>query len=182
MDLCLILVYSLERDEQGRILWDKFIDVEQIAGTQVLKEAPVELVNVPTHDNFHMNIGLPFSLMYRPLDDLTLDLSYMLLTTVRAQLTYRLTDEWKVYVRCAGMNTSWFLSDRVDDRERFFSYAQDVAGGLKYQVNDHINLDLGAGYAFDRFFFIGKHLSDSENNRIDVANGAFLSLQASYRW
>jgi hypothetical protein len=133
-------------------------------------------------DDFHMNIGLPLSLWYRPWADLTIDLSYMLLTTVRAQATCRLNDDWKVYVRYSAMNMSWFLSDRTDDRERLFSYAQDVAGGLRYQVSDHIGVDLGAGYAFDRFFFIGKHLSDSQNNRIDVANGAFLSLQASYRW
>ena len=36
-------------------------------------------------DNFRMNIGVPFMVMYRPVDDLTLDFSYMLVRTVHAR-------------------------------------------------------------------------------------------------
>ena len=132
-------------------------------------------------DNFQMNIGLPFSIMYRPYDDLTFDISYMILTNLRAQVAYRLTDAWKLYLRFQATNTSWFLSDSTDDRERLFSYEKDIKAGVRYRITDNFNIDLGVGYAFDRYFFIGTKSTDS-SNRIDVGNDVFISLQASFRW
>jgi len=40
-------------------------------------------------DNFHMNIGLPFSMMYRPIDRLTLEASYMPIHTIHAKAKYK---------------------------------------------------------------------------------------------
>src|SRR5262249_14124687 len=57
-----------------------------------MSELPFPLPGVsyqwqPSED-FRVNIGLPFRIMYRPYEDLTLDFSYMLLRTIHAQATY----------------------------------------------------------------------------------------------
>jgi hypothetical protein len=134
------------------------------------------------NDYFHANIGLPFLLMYRPWDDLTLDFSYMLLTNVRARATYRICPALRIYAGYEWQNESYLLADRVNEEDRFFYYDQRLLGGLQYFFNAHASLDLSGGYLFDRFYFEGRSLSDDHQNRIDVGNGPFLSLQTQIRW
>ena len=86
----------------------------------------VAFVWQPT-DNFRMNIGLPFQLLYRPTDDLTLDFSYMLLRTVHARATYRLGPHLRVYAGYDWGNDEYPLSDRTEDDDRLFYYDQRVA-------------------------------------------------------
>ena len=43
-------------------------------------------------------------------------------------------------------------------------------------------IDFSSGYIFDQFYFEGESFNDQGNNRVDVGNGAFLSLQFRTRW
>jgi hypothetical protein len=133
-------------------------------------------------DCFRANIGLPFQVMYRPTDDLTLDVSYMLLTTFHARAAYRIGRVFQVYGGYDAENESYFLADRADERDRFFSYYQRVVAGLRANLGAHAALDLGSGYAFERYFFQGHSLRDSHTDRIDVGDAPFLSLQLQTRW
>jgi hypothetical protein len=133
-------------------------------------------------DCFRMNIGLPFQLMYRPFDDLTLDFSYMLLRTVHARATYRLDRRFCVYVGYDWENESYFLADRLNDEDRFFYYNQRVSAGLRAKLSPCVSLDLSSGYVFDRFYFEGRSFNDSHFNRVDVANAPFVSFQVQARW
>jgi hypothetical protein len=133
-------------------------------------------------DNFAANIGLPFMLMYRPIDDLTLDFSYILLTNVHARATYRIDKPLHVYVGFDWQNESYYPVDRPDDRERLFYYDKRLTTGVRYNLNSHVTFDLSGGYVFDRFYFEGQSYSDHNNNRIDVGDGPFLSLQLQARW
>jgi hypothetical protein len=134
------------------------------------------------NDHFHANIGLPFLLMYRPWDDLTLDFSYMLLTNVHARATYRICAPLRIYAGYDWQNESYLLVDRPSENDQFFYYDQRLTGGIQYFLGSHALLDLSGGYVFDRFYFEGRSLSDSHHNRIDVGNGPFLALQAQIRW
>jgi hypothetical protein len=133
-------------------------------------------------DNFQANIGLPFQLWYRPLDDLTLDFSYVLVRTVHARATYRLAPAVRVYTAFDWGNESWFLADRTDSRERFFYYDMRLTGGVKVNFARAASLDVFAGYDFDRFYFEGRSFQDNQNNRIDVGDGPFAGLQFQVRW
>jgi hypothetical protein len=134
------------------------------------------------NEYFHANIGLPFLVMYRPWEDLTLDFSYMLLTNVHARATYRVSAPLRIYAGYDWLNESYLLADRVNTDDRFFYYDQRLTGGVQYFFNRHASLDLCGGYVFDRFYFEGQSLSDDHHNRIDVGNGPFLSLQTQIRW
>jgi hypothetical protein len=131
---------------------------------------------------FRATIGLPFQIMYRPWDDLTLEASYMLLRTVHAKATYRLCDWLRVFAAFDWANESYFLADRVNVNDRFFYYDKRVSGGVKAYPAKHVELDLSAGYTFDRFYFEGAQFSDSDHNRVGVGNGPFVSLQGQIRW
>jgi hypothetical protein len=133
-------------------------------------------------DCLRVNVGLPFALMYRPVDDLTLELSYMLVRTVHARATYRACDKVRIYTGYDWMNESYFLADREDLRDRFFYYDQRVTGGMQYFLNRQALFDLSAGYTFDRFYFEGRQYSDQNRNRVDVGAGPFLSLRFQWKF
>ena len=133
-------------------------------------------------DRFRANLGLPFQLMYRPVDDLTLDLSYMLLRTVHARATYRLCDCLRVYGGFDWCNESYFLADRPDVNDRFWYYDKRLTGGVQVPLGGHVLLGLSAGYVFDRFYFEGRSYSDRHFDRVDVGAGPFGAFEGQVRW
>jgi hypothetical protein len=134
-------------------------------------------------DCFVANIGLPFMIFYRPMDDLTLDFSYMLIRTVHARATYRLAPPLRVHVAFDWANELYYLADRANVNDRFFYYDKRATAGVQYVLSPHAALDLCGGYVFDRFYFQGAQFSgDSHNDRVDVGNGPFVSLQFQMRW
>jgi hypothetical protein len=149
-------------------------------------ELPVPLPGVayiwqPT-DWFHANIGLPFQVWVRPLDDLTLDFSYMLLTTIHARATYRVSPCLRVYAGFDWENESYFLYNRPNENDRFWYYDKRLTTGVKAILSRNVSLDLSGGYAFDRFYFEGARYSDRNFNRVDVGDGGFVSFQCHIRW
>jgi hypothetical protein len=133
-------------------------------------------------DNLRVNIGLPFAVMYRPVDDLTLEFSYMLIRTVHARATYRLLDKLRLYTAYDWTNEGYFLADQTDIHDRFFYYDQRVTAGVQYVLTRHALLDLAAGYSFNRFFFEGRQFSDNNLDRVDVGDGPFLSLRLDIKF
>jgi hypothetical protein len=134
-------------------------------------------------ENFRANLGVPFQVMWRPVDDLTLDLSYMLLTTFHARATYRLCRPVRLYVAYATENEAYLLADRLDVNDRFFNVDQRVTGGVQVNISPRAALDISSGYLFDHHFFEGKNITNGTNfNRVDVGDGTYVSAQFRIRW
>lgn len=133
-------------------------------------------------DQLRMNIGLPFQVMYRPTEDWTFDLSYMLLTSVHARATYRAARMLRVYAGYDFDNESYLPVDRPAEEDRLFYYDQRVTLGAQFLISRSATLDLSSGYVFDRFYFEGRSLHDQGHNRIDVGSGTFLSADCRIRW
>ena len=134
-------------------------------------------------DWFQATIGFPMaSVVYRPMDDLTLQLSYALLTTVHARAIYRVAPALRVYAAFDMDNESYFPADRLDSRDRLFYYDDRFTGGAQLVLGRHANLDLSGGYVFDRYYFEGRSFRDRNFNRIDVGAGPFAGLQFNVHW
>jgi hypothetical protein len=134
-------------------------------------------------DSFRANIGLPFQVLWRPSDDWTLDLSYMLLTTVHARATYHLCRPVRLYALYAWENESYLLADRPDSNDRFFYVDQRVGAGVQYFFTPRASLDVSGGYTFDRYFFEGHSITSGTSfNRVDVGPGPYLAVQFQVRW
>jgi len=132
---------------------------------------------------FRANIGLPFQVMWRPVEDLTLDVSYMLLTTFHARATYRLCRRVRFYGAYGVENEAYLLADRVDSNDRFFNIDQRLTAGVLFNLTPKAALDLSSGYIFDHHFFEGKNITSGNNfNRIDVGNEPYVALQFRVRW
>jgi hypothetical protein len=131
---------------------------------------------------FWANIGLPFALHYQPTDDLALDFSYMLLTTVHTRLTYRVAGPVRVYCGYNWINEGYHLDTQTTTADRFFYYEMNVTGGVRWVISRHAFLDVSSGYAFDRFYSEGRLFGSGDNNRVDVGSAPFLAGQFSLRW
>jgi hypothetical protein len=132
-------------------------------------------------DNFNATIGIPFKVWWQPVEDLTLEASYMPLTTVNAKVSYRVWGGVSIYTAYNRGNESYFLYNSPSSNDRFFYYDQRVTGGVKCDFGRQCTLDLSAGYAFDRHYFEGHTFSDN-SNKVDVESGAFLSLMFLWRF
>ncbi len=133
-------------------------------------------------EQLRMNIGLPFQILYRPTEDWTFDVSYMLLTSVRARATYRIAPMLRVYAGYDFDNESYLPVDRPAEEDRLFYYDQRVTAGVQWILSRCATLDLSSGYIFDRFYFEGRSLRDQSQNRIDIGSGTFLSTDVRVRW
>jgi hypothetical protein len=133
-------------------------------------------------DDLRVNVGLPFQAMYRPIPELQLDFSYMLLRTVHARATYRLCQPIRIHAGFDWGNESYFLADRANRNDRLFYYDKRLSAGVQYIVTPNCSVDLTGGWDFDRFYFEGAQYSDHVNNELRIGNGAFLTLQGRLRW
>ena len=131
------------------------------------------------NDNFSVNLGAPFFAKWKFTERMTLDLFYVPIRNVSARVTWEPVDYPNVHVYGAfnWSNESYLLADRTDDEDRFFSYEKRLTAGIQFDLPYRLRLDLAAGYAFDRFYFIGHQYSDRDNDRVDVRGGFFGALQ-----
>jgi hypothetical protein len=133
-------------------------------------------------DTFSANIGLPFQLHWRPTRDLTFDLSYVLLTTVHARASYRLTNALRLYTSFNWINQGFHLDADGNSTNRFFYYEKNLTGGIRWALTPHALFDLSGGYAFDRYYSQGRAIGGGSGDRLDVSSGPFLSGQFGLRW
>jgi len=134
-------------------------------------------------EEFRAHLGLPFQVLWRPVEDLTFDLSYMLLTTFHARAAYRLCPQVRLYAAYATENEGYLLAERVSSNDRFYNVDQRLTGGVQMVLSPRTALDLSSGYVFDHHFFEGKNITSGTHfNRVDVGDGTFVSLQLRVRW
>jgi hypothetical protein len=133
-------------------------------------------------DQFTAVIGVPFSsVQARPTEDLTLELTYILIRDVRARATYRVFAPLRVWVGFDWDHDLYLRAGRRDADQRLFYYDKRVSAGVRFDLR-HVGVELVGGYAFDRFFFEGEDYDDRRHNRIDIDDGPFVSGRLSVRF
>ena len=122
--------------------------------------------------------GIPFaSIEWKPSSDLSVELSYFMIRTVHAQVSYRFLPSLRAYAGFDWRNEYYFRYDRKDDDKRLAYYEKRLYTGIRWDFSRGIFMDLGGGYAFDRFYFEAERYNDRNENRLNVGNGFFGSLR-----
>src|SRR5579859_6880487 len=134
------------------------------------------------NDWLRMNIGLPFQVTITPTcaPDWQFTASYMLLTNIHTQLSYRVAPHLRVFTGYDWQNEGFRLAEDVNPRDRFLYYEMKLNVGARVTWGQ-FRFDVLGGYAFDRYFAQGGG-AFTTHNRIDIANGPYLGLNGSYRW
>jgi len=138
---------------------------------------------VPDPKRFRAVVGVPFSQLYaEPIDRLYVQLRYLLVRQVHAEIGYRVLDTLNIYAAFDWDNNRFFRAGRRENDDRIFYYEKRLTTGVRWEVCEGLTADIFGGYAFDRFFFEGEKYDDRDQSRIDVADGAFIGIKASYRF
>lgn len=133
-------------------------------------------------EDLHVNIGIPLSAMWRPVEDLTLTFSYIPIVNVNAHATYQLTKGLKIYTGFEWLNEAYFLADRADRKDRFLAFEKRLISGVRWDFWTHATLELNAGYAFDRYYGEGQNQISNLQDRVNIAPGAFVGANLLVRW
>lgn len=131
---------------------------------------------------FQMNLGIPFSMTWRPREDWTLVATYVPLTNGSVMLTHDLSERWHVYGGYRSVARSYFLSDRVEKDDRFFALQQRLVTGIRWDVGKYGALDFSTGYAFDRRYGEGENQGSDLHDEVKVEPGAFIGLDFRLRF
>ena len=131
-------------------------------------------------ENLKASFGFPFILMWRPLEDLTLNVSYFPVYNVNIEATYRLSPAIAAYASYETLRESYHLSDTEESNYRFLSSQNQVKGGFHFYFSRNITLDTTVGYAFNRYYGEGKGLFRDLRDRIDIDPEFFVSAGLSF--
>jgi hypothetical protein len=135
------------------------------------------------NDWFRAVIGVPFAfIVVKPIDDLTLTLSYAPLTTVHAKAVYRVWGPVRIYGGFDWEYESYYLADRLDERSRLFYYDKRLSAGVMAGVSKNVLVDLSTGYEFGRSYFEGRNFTDRSFNRLDPGDSPFVALRVEVRF
>ncbi len=105
-------------------------------------------------DTFRATLGVPFSLLWRPREDLIVDASYSLIRRVHARVTY-LAAPWRIFTGFDWGDETYFLSDRPTSDDRFYYYDKRLTAGVQWPLARSLMLELSSGYVFQRFYYEG---------------------------
>lgn len=133
-------------------------------------------------DSLRVNLGLPFSVAWQPEERVMLHLSYLPLNNIHARMTYRVVPRLQVYGGYEFLNESYFLADRPDNQDRFFTFEQRLAAGLRWEMGYNATTELTSGYSFGRNFGQGDSQWGSLTDRVDVDPGPFLGLRFNLKY
>ncbi len=127
--------------------------------------------------------GIPFSsIRWTPIENLELSASYLLMRTVRAQVSYRLFSPLRVFAGFDWESQQFFRHDRVNDDHRLSYYEKRVGAGLRWDPTPNLFAEASGGYAFDRFWFEGEKYNDRSFNRLDIGDGPYVQLRVGVRF
>jgi hypothetical protein len=133
-------------------------------------------------EDLRVNLGIPFTVKWTPVEDLELQFAYIPVTNVNARATYRVADGVKLYGGFQWLNEAYFLADRAERKERFLAFEKRLVAGLRWDIGTHLALDLNGGYAFDRFYGEGESQFSDLDDRVDIRPGAFLEAGLLLNW
>lgn len=126
---------------------------------------------------FMATIGIPFSVMYRPIPQLTLTAYYVPVRLGGVRANYRLNRSVTLHAGLVSQNDVWWLSDRDDPDRRLFYYDLQATVGITWRPIPWAKAHLTGGYSFDRFYSEGNDFGDIYDNQLRMDDTWLVKLQ-----
>jgi hypothetical protein len=128
-------------------------------------------------DQFQANLGVPFSLEYRPTETLTVTAAYRPLNHVHVLVRQALGESWSIYGGYRTVNKTFLLADRQNDRERTYIFDQRLMLGAELALGRGWSFDASAAYVFDRQMFQAEKFSGSRRDELRIDPGVAGTIQ-----
>lgn len=133
-------------------------------------------------ERFQTLLGLPYVwAQYKPVKPLKFS---ALASPYRAlgKGSYALTEHVDLYAAYNWGRRRFIRHDRRHGNERLFFYGESVSAGLRWRLGEHAWIDVGGGYAFDRFIFEGKRYHSRHGRRFRIGDTPFVALQIGWNF
>ena len=125
---------------------------------------PAVSYNKKVNDQLAYSLGLPYSsVVWRPIEKLTLAASYVLPTSARASATYELLDTLDVFASYDRALYVFHDNNLSGTRRVFFSH-QRVEGGLRWRPCEYVDGVIAGGLAFEQEYQRGYDVRDLHNS------------------
>lgn len=132
-------------------------------------------------DKLQANLGIPFSLEFKPTETLSLTASYMPLNNIQVLLRQSLGDSWSIYGGYRTVNETFLLADRESSRERTYLFDQRLTVGIQRDLGSGWSLDVSGAHVFDRQFFQAEKFSGTRSEELLIDPGTALTLQLIWK-
>ncbi len=119
-------------------------------------------------------------IMYHPVPKLFVNLMYLPLATINANVRYLATDALSFYEAFQSQSESYFLNHRVDLNERFYAYDQRLTLGTRRMLGRHWALDASAAYVFNRSYYLAQSFTAHRLDSVNVENGLAASIRLDF--
>ena len=128
-------------------------------------------------DQFQANLGIPFSLEYRPTETLTVTAGYRPLNHVQVVVRQALGQAGSIYGGYRTVTETFLLADRQENPDRTYLFDQRLTLGTQRELGRGWSLDLSAAYVFDRQIFQAEKFSGTRRDELAIDPGLAGMLQ-----
>lgn len=128
-------------------------------------------------DEFTANLGIPFSIDYRPSPGRSLTISYMPLTNAQMIASQSIGEPWSIYAGYRAVNETFLLADRIENRQRLYLFDQRLSLGLQRKLVRGWSVDVSAAYVFDRQIFQAQSFSAERSDQLSITPGVAGAIQ-----
>jgi hypothetical protein len=129
-----------------------------------------------------MLIGLPFfSMRWHPQPRWKISLSLNPAPGMNVSTRYRWSGGTEWFAAYRLDSAGYLTAERADESDRLFAFDNVVESGFTWGARGRVSFELAAGYGFERYLFEGESLFDRDDNRVDLADGAYLAARVVIR-
>ncbi len=150
---------------------------------QFMPDVPLPSVEVQHHQKgLEYAFGFPYeSINWNVLPRLWLKINYFPIDTGTAEADYTILHGLAAYTEFESDSWAFHVSSYQSNQRLFFTQCRVQAGVKLFTLHRHVNVNLGAGYAFNQAFSQGFDARD-EQAVAQIANAAYvmLSLNAAF--
>lgn len=123
----------------------------------------------------YLVLGLPFLAAGGGITEhLSFEASYFPIDQVRAALRYEAAERITPYLAFTWDSHYFSRADRAADDDRLEFEDKRVAAGVVFDIGEHVQLDVEAGYAFDRWFGEAEDRDERQDDSVDLHDAAFI--------
>ena len=126
--------------------------------------------------------GIPSFIAWKPSEDWSLKMLYILPVTTQAEITYQFLKPFKAHLGFDYAPQIWFRADREDVRRRLFFDQKKASLGVKAVFNDRLYFDLTGSHAYGRRIYESRRYLDRKTPKTNLAPSFQVESELAYRF
>lgn len=134
-------------------------------------------------ERFRGIYGAPFAnINWRFVDHWSLEFFTLFPWIIQGSVNYHINDYAKIYTGLDFSQMTYYIFGRTNKKDRLFYDEKKLFLGVKSPLNKITFLELEAGYAFDRRFFLDENYQRDPKNAVLIENAPYAKMNLRFRF